>query len=214
MTIRIILADDHRLVRAGIGALLRDLPEVDVVGEGADGAEAVALVDELLPDVAFLDLVMPRMSGLDALARINEMHPEVRVIVLSMHASEEHVVRSLQLGAVGYMLKDGAPDELALALAAVMKGETWLSAPISRTAITDYLRRTTMRETLLDALTTRQRQVLKAIAEGVGTRDISEQLGLSIKTVETYRAQIMLRLDIHDVAGLVRYAIRHGIVPL
>lgn len=214
MPTRIVLIDDHRLVRAGIAALLRDLPGVTVIGEGASGAEAIELVSTLEPEVLFLDLVMPGMSGLDVLPRINESHPELKVIVLSMHASEEHVVRALQLGAVGYMLKDGAPTELAQALETVAKGEIWLSPSISRRVITDYLRRTTERDPPLDTLTQRQRQVLAGIAEGFGTREISAQLGLSIKTVETYRTQIMLRLDIHDVAGLVRYAIRHGVVPL
>lgn len=214
MPTRIVLIDDHRLVRAGIAALLRDLPGVTVIGEGASGAEAIELVGSLEPEVLFLDLVMPGMSGLDVLPRINESHPELKVIVLSMHASEEHVVRALQLGAVGYMLKDGAPTELAQALETVAKGEIWLSPTISRRVITDYLRRTTERDPPLDTLTQRQRQVLAGIAEGFGTREISAQLGLSIKTVETYRTQIMLRLDIHDVAGLVRYAIRHGVVPL
>lgn len=211
--IKVVLVDDHRLVRAGIGALLRELPDVDVIGEGADGETAIRLAQDLVPDVLILDMVMPGMSGLVALERIIGFNPDLKVIILSMHSSEEHVVRALQLGAAGYMLKDVAPEELALALKAVISGDTWLSAAISRTALTDYVCRTT-HESPLDALTARQLQVLKLIAEGHSTKDIGAQLDLSVKTIETFRAQIMERLDIHDVAGLVHYAIRQGIVPL
>ena len=211
--VRVVLVDDHQLVRAGIGALLRELPEVEVVGEGSDGETAIRLAQELAPDVLFLDLVMPGMSGLVALERIIGQQLDLKVIILSMHSSEEHVVRALQLGAAGYMLKDVAPEELPLALKAVMSGDTWLSSAISRTAIAEYVDRTA-HESPLDALTARQHQVLRLIAEGHSTKDIGAQLDLSVKTIETFRAQIMERLDIHDVAGLVRYAIRQGIVPL
>jgi DNA-binding NarL/FixJ family response regulator len=210
---RVVLVDDHQLVRAGIGALLRELPDVDVVGEGADGESAIRLAQELIPDVLFLDLVMPGMSGLVALERIIGQQPDLKVIILSMHSSEEHVVRALQLGAAGYMLKDVAPEELPLALNAVMNGDTWLSSAISRTAIAEYVERTA-HEAPHDTLTARQEQVLRLIAGGHSTRDIGAQLDLSVKTIETFRAQIMERLDIHDVAGLVRYAIRQGIVLL
>ena len=213
MPTRVVLVDDHHLVRAGIGALLRELPDVDVVGEGADGEAAIRLVRELAPDVLFLDLVMPGMSGLVALERIIGQQPDVKTIILSMHSSEEHVVRAMQLGASGYLLKDVAPDELQQALDAVMNGDTWLSSAISRTAIAEYVGRTA-HESPLDTLTVRQHQVLKLLAEGYSTRDIAAQLELSVKTIETFRAQIMDRLSIHDVAGLVHYAIRQGIVPL
>jgi DNA-binding NarL/FixJ family response regulator len=213
MPTRVVLVDDHHLVRAGISALLRELPAVDVVGEGGDGETAIRLALELVPDVIFLDLVMPGMSGLVALERIIGQQPDVKVIILSMHSSEEHVVRALQLGAAGYLLKDVAPDELLMALKAVLNGDTWLSLAISRTAIADYVGRTA-HESPLDTLTARQQQVLKLLAEGHGTRDIAAQLNLSVKTIETFRAQIMDRLSIHDVAGLVHYAIRQGIVPL
>jgi DNA-binding NarL/FixJ family response regulator len=213
MPTRVVLVDDHHLVRAGIGALLRELPDVDVVGEGADGEAAIRLVRELAPDVLFLDLVMPGMSGLVALERIIGQQPDVKTIILSMHSSEEHVVRAMQLGVAGYLLKDVAPDELQQALDAVMNGDTWLSSAISRTAIAEYVGRTA-HESPLDTLTVRQHQVLKLLAEGYSTRDIAAQLELSVKTIETFRAQIMDRLSIHDVAGLVHYAIRQGIVPL
>jgi DNA-binding NarL/FixJ family response regulator len=213
MSIRIVIADDHQLLRAGIASLLRDIADVEVIGEAADGAQALRLAEELKPDILFLDLVMPRMSGLEALVTLNERMPEVRVIVLSMHASEEHVLRALRLGAAGYMLKDVAPEELGLAIRAVMAGENWLSAAVSKKVIAGYVARTNGEEAL-DLLTARQHQVLKLLAQGVSTKDIGTQLSLSIKTIETYRAQIMERLDIHDIPGLVRYAVRQGIVPL
>jgi DNA-binding NarL/FixJ family response regulator len=156
---------------------------------------------------------MPGMSGLVALERIIGQQPDVKIIILSMHSSEEHVVRALQLGAAGYLLKDVAPEELALALKAVMNGDTWLSSAISRTAIAGYVDRTA-HESPLDTLTARQHQVLRLLAEGHSNKNIAAQLELSVKTIETFRAQIMDRLSIHDVAGLVRYAIRQGIVPL
>ncbi len=213
MTIRVVLVDDHQLVLAGIAALLREIPEVEVVGEGNDGEAAIRLVAALAPDVLFLDLVMPGLSGIDALAQIKKTHAELKVIVLSMHSSEEHVLRALRLGAAGYMLKDVAPEELTHALHAVMTGETWLSSAISRTVIASYVGRTSS-EVSPDALTSRQHQVLKLIAEGCSTKDIGMELGLSVKTIETYRSQIMQRLGIHEVAGLVRYAVRQGIVSL
>lgn len=214
MGTRVVVADDHLLVRAGITTLLEDIPDVEVVGEAADGAEAVKRVAELNPDVLFLDLTMPGMSGFEALAQINESQPRVRVVILSMHETAEHVLRALKLGASGYMLKDVFPDELAQAIRAVNKGDTWLSSAISKTVVAGYLGRSDHEEAVLPQLTTRQSQVLKMIAEGHSTKQISSDLNLSIKTIETYRAQIMDKLDIHDVAGLVRYAIRNGISPL
>ena len=213
MNTRVVIADDHQLVRAGIAALLADIPEVEVVGEASDGEQAVRLASELRPQVLFLDVAMPGMSGLDALALINDNEPEVRVVILSMHDSEEHVLRALKLGAAGFMLKDAAPEELAQAIRAVGQGHTWLSAAVSKTVIASYLERSG------DGggqalLTARQSQVLKLIAEGRSTKEVSFELQLSVKTIETYRAQIMDKLDIHDLPGLVRYAIRQGIILL
>lgn len=213
MISRVLIADDHHLVRAGIAALLKDLPAVEVVGEAADGRQAVKLAAELRPHILFLDVAMPGMSGLDALAVINEAQPEVRVVILSMHDSEEHVLRALKLGAVGFMLKDAAPEELAQAIKAVNEGNTWLSAAVSKTVIASYLERSGSSEPQ-SVLTVRQGQVLKMIAEGYSTKEVGFLLNLSVKTIETYRAQIMDKLDIRDLPGLVRYAIRQGIIEL
>lgn len=213
MSTRVVIADDHQLVRAGIASLLGDIPGVEVVGEASDGHEAVRLASELVPNIMFLDIAMPGMNGLEALALINEAEPAVRVIILSMNDSEEHVLRALKLGAVGFMLKDAAPEELAQAIKAINAGHTWLSAAVSKTVISSYVERSGADE-IQSLLTVRQNQVLKMIAEGRSTKEISFALNLSVKTIETYRAQIMDKLDIHDLPGLVRYAIRQGIIPL
>jgi DNA-binding NarL/FixJ family response regulator len=213
MTTRVVIADDHQLVRAGIAALLGDIPQVEVVGEASSGQEAVNLASQLNPHILFLDLDMPGMSGLDALALINEAEPAVRVIILSMHDSKEHVLRALKLGAVGFMLKDAAPEELAQAIKAVNRGDSWLSSAVSKTVISGYLERNGSDEEQ-NPLTVRQRQVLKMITEGCSTKEVSFSLNLSIKTIETYRTQIMDKLDIHDLPGLVRYAVRQGIISL
>ena len=213
MTTRVVIADDHQLVRAGIASLLGDIPGVEVVGEASDGNEAVRLASELVPNLMFLDIAMPGMNGLEALALINEAEPAVRIIILSMNDSEEHVLRALKLGAVGFMLKDSAPEELAQAIKAINAGHTWLSAAVSKTVIASYVERSGADE-IQSLLTVRQNQVLKMIAEGHSTKEISFALNLSVKTIETYRAQIMDKLDIHDLPGLVRYAIRQGIIPL
>ncbi len=213
MATQIIIADDHQLVRAGIVALLNGIANVQVVGEASDGEQVLQLVDELKPDILFLDLAMPKMTGLETLMRLHESHPQVNVIILSMHDSHEYVHRALKYGAVGYMLKDALPDELESAIRAVEQGNRWLSSAISKTVIEGYLGRDGQEE-YLPMLTERQKQILKMIAEGHSTKQIGGELNLSVKTIETYRTQIMSRLGIHDVAGLVRYAIKHGITPL
>jgi DNA-binding NarL/FixJ family response regulator len=212
MVTRIVIVDDHRLIRAGIVSLLEGVSGVEVVGEASDGFSALKLISEVDPDIVLLDLTMPKMSGFDVLAQIE--NPEhVKTIVLSMHDSAEHVHRALKLGAAGYLLKDVLPDELALAIDAVNKGNTWLSSAISKAVVDGYLGRGGNDDPLF-RLTERQHQVLKMIAEGRSTKQIGSHLNLSVKTVETYRAQIMEKLNIHDIAGLVHYAIRRGIVPL
>jgi DNA-binding NarL/FixJ family response regulator len=210
--LRVLLADDHALVRAGMRSLLRDIAGVEVVGEAADGAEALALAVREKPDAVLLDIAMKGMGGLEAAARFREQHPGVKVIILSMHASEEYVLQALRAGAAAYLIKDSATAELELALKSVMRGETYLSPAISRQVVEGYVQRMGAGAPV-DPLTPRQRQVLKGIAEGRSTKRIAADLGLSVKTVETHRAQIMERLGIRDVAGLVRYAMRTGLVP-
>jgi DNA-binding NarL/FixJ family response regulator len=210
--IRVLLADDHALVRAGMRSLLNAMAEVEVVGEAASGEEALDLAGRERPDIVLMDIAMKGMSGLDAAARLRERHPEVRVVILSMHAGEEYVLKALRAGAVGYLLKDAATGELELALRSVMRGESWFSPAVSRQVVEGYVQRVGG-EAVADTLTARQREVLKLVAGGKSTKEIAYELKLSVKTVETHRAQIMERLGIRDVAGLVRYALRTGLVP-
>jgi len=183
-----------------------------VVGEAADGNEAISRVGECLPDVLLIDIAMKGMDGLAAAAEIRRQHPAVRVVVLSMHADAEYVLQALQAGAAGYLIKDAAPIELELALRAVMRGESWLSPGVSRQVVDGYLARLQGDRPADPALTPRQREILCCIAAGNGAKEIAFDLGISAKTVESHRAQIMERLGIHDVAGLTRYAIRSGLV--
>jgi len=210
---RVLLADNHTLVRAGIRSLLESISGVEVVAEASDGQEALTLIKERNPDIVFMDIAMERMNGLEATRRAGKTFPRVRVIILSIHSNEEYVSQALRAGASGYMLKDAAPSELELAINAVANGATYLSPTISRQVVDDYLRRVNQKEaTPLEMLTPRQREVLQLVAEGSSTKEIAQKLDLGVKTVETHRAQLMERLDIHDIAGLVRYAIRHGLV--
>jgi DNA-binding NarL/FixJ family response regulator len=206
---RILIADDHTLVRAGLTSLIARLPEMEVVAEAADGRQALRLVRDLQPDIVLMDIAMPGLNGLESAERIHGIHPKIKIIILSMHASEEYVAQALKAGASGYLLKDAATAELEMALKSVSMGQFYLSPAISRQVVDNFLRGGPMG---LDLLTPRQREILQLIAEGKGTRDIAETLHLSVKTVETHRAQLMERLDIHDVAGLIRYALRKGLI--
>lgn len=216
-SIRVLLAEDHDLVRAGFRALLQSLPDMDVVAEAGDGREAMRLIERYQPDVVLMDVAMPKLNGLEAAARVAKERPHVRVIILSMHAVEEYVLQAIRAGAAGYLLKDASIDELERAIRAVARGETYLSPEVSK-FVTDYVRRTGSAPGKheeagpFERLTPRQREVLQLIAEGHTTRQIAQTLSIRVKTVETHRAQLMDRLDIHDIAGLVRYAIRVGLV--
>ena len=210
--IRVVLADDHALVRAGIRALLEKLPGIEVVGEAGTGREALELVRSELPNIVLMDIAMTELGGLEALPRITKDFPSVKVIILSAHASEEYVIRALREGASGYMLKDSATAELELAINSVIQGKIYLGPSISRTVIDDYLQRVGGAVTALEQLTSRQREILQSIAEGKNAKEIAAQLDISIKTVESHRLQLMDRLNIHDIPGLVRYAIRNGLV--
>ena len=212
--IRVLLADDHSLVRAGMRSLLVGLTEIEVVAEAADGREALRLVRTLQPDVVLMDIAMPGMNGIQATARVTRMFPRSRVIILSVNAEEEYVREALRAGASGYVLKDALPAELEVAVRSVARGETYLSPRVSKHLIASYIEDGGKGPGLLDQLTPRQREVLQLIAEGRTTKEIAQTLGLSVKTAETHRAQLMNRLDIHDIAGLVRFAIRAGLVTI
>jgi DNA-binding NarL/FixJ family response regulator len=211
-TIRVLLADDHHLVRAGFRALLNSLGDVKVVAEAGDGDAALRLIEALQPDVALLDIAMPGLNGLEVAARAAQKCPSVRVIILSMHANEEYVLQALRVGAAGYLLKDAGTSELELAVRAVARGDTYLSPPVSKPVIEDYVRRVSSPPGSLDRLTPRQRKVLQLIARGYSTKAMALELNISVKTIEAHRAKLMEQLDIHDMAGLVRYAIRVGLV--
>jgi len=211
--IRVLLADDHALVRAGIRSLLGAMAEVAVVGEASSGEEALALAQREQPDVVLMDIAMKGITGLEAAALMRERAPAVRVVILSMHSGEEYVLQALRAGAAGYLLKDAATGELELALRSVMRGESWLSPAVSRQVVEGYVQRTGGGDAAPEVLTARQREVLRLVAGGKSTKEIAFLLNLSVKTVETHRAQIMDRLGIRDVAGLVRYALRTGLVP-
>ncbi len=211
-TCRIFLVDDHVLVRAGIRALLELLPGVEIVGEAADGREAMAALVAARADVVLTDVAMAGQGGLALAARLALEQPQTKVLMLSMHANEEYVMQALKAGAAGYLLKDAAAAELKLALAAIARGETYLSPAISRRVIDAYLSRTKGVAHPADPLTSRQRETLRLIAEGKSTKEIAHEMGVSVKTIETHRTDLMNRLAIHDVAGLVKYALRTGVV--
>ena len=210
--LRIVLADDHTLIRAGLRKLLESIPDIDVIGEADDGLALLALVEQLRPDLVLMDIAMPRLNGLEALIRLVEAWPETRVLILSMHQNEEYVRQALRHGASGYLLKDAAPTELELAINAIQRGETWLSPAVSKGVLTDYVQRLRGDEPPGGQLTPRQREVLQLVAEGLTTKEIARRLDLSAKTVDTHRSQLMKQLDIHEVAGLVRYALRTGLI--
>ena len=210
--IRVLLADDHALVRAGFRSLLQNIPAVTVVAEAGNGREAIELLRKHQPHIALMDIAMPGLNGLEALTRCKEF-PKTRVIILSMHVTEEYVVQALRRGAAGYLIKDAAVGELAVAIRSILKGETYLSPTISRHVIDTYLKRVGDKSGRFDQLTSRQREVLQLIAEGNNTKEIAFLLGLSVKTVETHRGHLMAKLGIHDIAGLVRFAMRSGLIP-
>ena len=210
---RVLLADDHAVVRAGIRSLLEKIPSIQVVAEAGDGREAVALVKKHQPTVVLMDISMPELNGLEAVARITRDFPGVKVIILSMHVNETYVRQAFRAGASGYLLKEGTLAEMELAIEAVRGGGTFLSPRISKRVVESYFEGDDDDSFSLKHLTPRQREILQLIAEGKSTKEIAFLLDLSVKTVEAHRAQLMARLDIHDVPGLVRHAMQAGLVP-
>lgn len=213
MSIRVVLADDHSVVRAGIRAMLERISEIEILGEAGNGRDALALVEQHRPHLLLTDIGMPEMNGLELTARVTKESPAVRVIILSMHATEEYVWQALRAGAAGYLLKDTTSAELELAVTSVAEGKTYLTSSVSQQAVENYMQRLGNGTSALDMLTPRQREILQLIAEGKTTKEVARVLGISVKTVETHRTQLMDRLQIYDIPSLVRFAMRMGIVP-
>ncbi|HKZ01759.1 MAG TPA: response regulator transcription factor [Pyrinomonadaceae bacterium] len=211
--IRVLLADDHALVRAGIQALLEKIPDIEVVAQAGDGVVALELVRTFQPDLVLLDISMPELNGLEVVERLKREFPHIRVIILTIHDEPAYAVDALRAGANGYLPKKAASDELVCAIHTVMLGETYLSPEISKGSLADY-HSSMISEGRVEELTPRQLDVLRMIAEGYSTKEIARGLNISAKTVETHRAALMERLDIHDVAGLVRFAIKTGLVKM
>lgn len=210
MNCRLLLADDHALIRVGVRAMVDELPDFEIVGEAEDGQQVVEKARELKPDIILLDVSMKDVSGLEALQPLAEVAPASKVLMLSMHSEASVVLDALRRGAQGYLLKDAAMVELPLALRAIGRGERYLSSAIAQPVIEQALANETVRADR--SLTQRQIEILRLITRGTSTRAIADGLSLSVKTVEAHRAQIMRRLDIHDVPGLVLYALREGII--
>ncbi len=208
----VILADDHHLVRAGIRSLLESIDGVVVLADCGDGREALDLIEEHRPDVAVVDIGMPGLNGLEVARRASQVSSATRIIILSMYADPSYVRQALKAGVAGYLLKGAAVSELSLALAAVMQSETYLTPKVSQTVVEGFLRDGGDEGELADDLTERQREILQLIAEGRSTREMAEMLDVSVKTIETHRSRVMDRLGIRDVPGLVRFAIRAGLV--
>lgn len=213
---RILLADDHTLVRAGIRALLERIPEVEVIAEASDGRDAVKLAESLHPDMVVIDVVMPTLNGLDAAARVLKASPQIKVIMLSMYANEEYVLEALRVGAAGYLLKDAATTELLEAIQAVRRGDTYLSPAIEKKVRESRLASGKNVQPgglgAVEQLSDRQREILQLLAEGKSTKEIAFLLNVSAKTVETHRSRLMERLNVHDLPALVRIAMRAGMI--
>ena len=214
MPIRIVLADDHALFRAGIRAVLKDCEGIEIVAEAADGADVMLLAAQHKPDIIVMDITMAGLNGIEACKRLDKEFPHICVIILSMHIEEEYVIQALQAGASGYVAKDASSSELEIAIRAAYRGERYLSPAVSKHLASDTLQQVGEYYNSLDRLTARQREVLQLIAESRTSQEIANRLFISIKTVETHRAHIMERLNIHDVPGLVRYAIRMRLISI
>jgi two-component system response regulator NreC len=212
--LRIVLADDHTILREGLRALLSADPNFDIVGEAKDGREAVRCVEKLEPNLLLMDLSMPRMSGMDAISEIKKRYSDTKIIALTVHKTEEYLLTALQAGVDGYVLKDATHDELVLAIHNVMAGKRYLSPGISGQVIEGYLegKEDSQSGSSWQKLSQREREVLKLIAEGYKNKEIAEDLCISLKTVEKHRANLMKKLDLHNAAGLTVYAVDKGLV--
>lgn len=213
---KLFLADDHPIVRDGLRFLLNAQPDMEVVGEAADGQETLQAIRDVRPDIVILDIAMPVLNGIAVAEQIQELYPEVQVIILSMHATTEHIFRALRAGAEGYLVKETAGEEVLDAIHAVQAGGRYLSHEISSKVIEDYIlqRESVAEASPLDRLSAREREVLQLVAEGKSSAEIAEVLSLSPKTVDTYRSRMMQKLDIDDLPSLVKFAIQHGVISL
>ena len=211
---RIVIAEDHTILREGLRSLLCSDPEFDVVGEAEDGRDAIRCVEALSPDLALMDLSMPRMNGLDAIKEIKKQNPEIKIIVLTVHKTEEYILATLQAGADGYLLKDANHSELVMAIKNVLAGKRYLSPGISEKVIEGYLegRKALKTKSSWDTLTQREREILKLIAEGYKNKEVADYLCISLKTVEKHRSNLMRKLDLHNVAALTAFAAEKGLI--
>ena len=214
--IKVLLAEDHTIVRKGIYSLLTEAANIEVVGEAEDGRQAVDMVDLLRPDVILMDINMPNLSGLEATRAIKKLRPAVNVLILTMYTNEEYIYQVLQSGASGYLVKQSAPGELLTAIEAVHRGDTYLSPAISKKIVDGYLRQDNSAtvKSRYSTLTPREREILQLITEGCSNKDIAEKLSISVKTVGVHRTNLMEKLDIHNTIDLVKYALRKGIISL
>jgi DNA-binding NarL/FixJ family response regulator len=211
---RIVIAEDHTILREGLRALLSSDPEFDVVGEADDGLDAIECVENLTPDLVLMDLSLPRMNGMDAIMEIKKRCPETKVLALTVHRTEEYILATLRAGADGYVLKDATHTELVMGIKSVLKGKPYLSPGVSDKVIEGYLegRKTLRSDTPWDTLTQREREVLKLIGEGYKNKDIADYLYISVKTVEKHRANLMKKLDLHNTSTLTAFAMEKGLV--
>ncbi len=213
--IRVLLADDHTILRDGIRALLDDQADIEVIGEAEDGLSTVKMVAKLKPDLVIMDIAMPLLNGLEATRQIQRDYPQVKVLILTMHENEEYIRQVLAAGALGYVLKDAAAHDLLGAIRAVHRGEAVLSPAITRLVIEDYLRWGDIRPAdTSNGLTPREREILQLIAEGYTNKKIAEILSLSVKTIQSHRSNLMSKLDLHDRGELIKYAIQKKIIDI
>jgi two-component system, NarL family, response regulator NreC len=212
--IRVVIADDHSVVRQGLRAWLERSGYIQVVGEAADGREAVALVDELKPDVVMMDIAMPMLNGIDATAQVMRRHPDTKVIILSMHADESYILRALGAGAKGYLLKESTETDVLPAVKSVTEGKPYVTPSIARVLLEDYIRMLKQNnlQDSYDLLTEREREVLQLLAQGKSNKEVAQVLDLSPHTIESHRTNLMQKLNLHNTAEIVLYAVRKGIV--